>query len=154
MAAEQLKEQEVLKEWETGSSGTISAEEEIPIPASPPMQKKPCHWQLPFDRNQSDREAAHSEQKGQFDLLLCVLTIAVCLCPGGRSTRRHWKCTSHGKTISASQEGCTHNTSIESRHGHITMSVRRTLNQCGGLSTFTERPGLRVLVVPVQEDVP
>ncbi|XP_077495052.1 uncharacterized protein LOC144106188 [Amblyomma americanum] len=60
MAAEQLKEQEVevLMEWETDSSGTISAKEEIPIPVSPPMRKKPCHRQLPFDRNQSDREAA------------------------------------------------------------------------------------------------
>ncbi|KAK8772590.1 hypothetical protein V5799_024167 [Amblyomma americanum] len=37
MAAEQLKEQDVLVEWETGSSGTISAEEEIPIPVSPPI---------------------------------------------------------------------------------------------------------------------
>ncbi|XP_077486829.1 uncharacterized protein LOC144098190 [Amblyomma americanum] len=60
VAAEQLKEQEVevLMEWETDSSGTISAEEEMPIPVSPPMRKKPCHRQLPFDRNQSDREAA------------------------------------------------------------------------------------------------
>ncbi|XP_077507061.1 uncharacterized protein LOC144135444 isoform X1 [Amblyomma americanum] len=60
MAAEELKEQEVevLMEWETDSSGTISAEEEMPIPVSPPMRKKPCHRQLPFDRNQSDREAA------------------------------------------------------------------------------------------------
>ncbi|KAK8776641.1 hypothetical protein V5799_030015 [Amblyomma americanum] len=63
MAAEQLREQEVLMEWETGSSGTISAEEEIPIPVSPPMQKKPCHRQLPFDRNQSDREAAVNFKK-------------------------------------------------------------------------------------------
>ncbi|KAK8766384.1 hypothetical protein V5799_006837 [Amblyomma americanum] len=63
MAAEQLKEQEVLMEWETGSSGTISAEEGIPIPVSPPMQKKPCHRQLPFDCNQSDREAAASFKK-------------------------------------------------------------------------------------------
>lgn len=74
-SAEQLKEQnvEVLADLEIASSGTTSAEKEMPVPVSRLTQKKRCHRQLPFGDDQGDHEAAVSYRKLLFHLTLFIM---------------------------------------------------------------------------------